>query len=289
MAGGRSARGSRRHAAAASVVVPFPRDAAGARLDLARFVPSGRSLLATIGVLAAAGVAYCRRGRRRRSSRSSESTSAAHRLRSHARSPCATRDLVGQSLVTIDAEDVEGTLRALPAVAGVSVDRAFPHTLVVKVAPERPVAVVRRGDSSWLVTGAGKVDPPRSRPAPSARFPRLWLAKGTTIRLGGSVPAGWLPATRALAEAHSVGLALAGQGHPSRRRRADARAAAGTEIQARARRPRSGSSSPSPRRSSQLVDGRTELRRRERSAASSRRMTTFKSLLELESYDVATR
>ena len=46
MAGGRSARGSRRHAAAASVVVPFPRDAAGARLDLARFVPSGRSLLA---------------------------------------------------------------------------------------------------------------------------------------------------------------------------------------------------------------------------------------------------
>ena len=38
-------------------------------------------------------------------------------------------------------------------------------------------------------------------------MPRLWLAKGTTIRLGGNVPAGWLPATRALAEAHSVGLA----------------------------------------------------------------------------------
>jgi len=117
----------------------------------------------------------------------------------------ATHELVGRSLVTIDADDVEGTLRALPAVAGVSVDRAFPHTLVVKVAPERPVAVVRRGDSSWLVTGAGKVIR-RIETGTDRRLPRLWLAKGTTIRLGGNVPPGWLPATRALAEASSVGL-----------------------------------------------------------------------------------
>ena len=58
MVGGRSARGSRRHAAAASVVVPFPRGAAGARLDLVRFVPSGRSLLVGIGALLTIGVAY---------------------------------------------------------------------------------------------------------------------------------------------------------------------------------------------------------------------------------------
>ena len=117
----------------------------------------------------------------------------------------ATRDLVGSSLVAVDAEAIEGKLRALPPVAGVSVDRAFPHTLVVKVAPERPVAVVRRGTSSWLVTGAGKVIRPIETGTQRA-FPRLWLAKGTSIRLGGSVPAGWLPATRALADAHSVGL-----------------------------------------------------------------------------------
>ena len=118
----------------------------------------------------------------------------------------ATRDLVGQSLVTIDADEVAGRLRALPAVAGISVDRAFPHTLVVKVAPERPVAVVRRGDASWLVTGAGKAMR-RIETGTERQLPRLWLGKGTTIRLGGNVPAGWLPATRALAEAHSVGLA----------------------------------------------------------------------------------
>ena len=48
-------------------------------------------------------------------------------------------------------------MRALPSVAGASVDRAFPHTLVIKVSAERPVAVARRGASSWLVTGSGKV------------------------------------------------------------------------------------------------------------------------------------
>ena len=37
--------------AAASVVVPFPRGAAGARLDLVRFVPSGRSLVVSLAVL----------------------------------------------------------------------------------------------------------------------------------------------------------------------------------------------------------------------------------------------
>jgi cell division protein FtsQ len=204
MVGGRSARGSRRHGAAASVVVPFPRGAAGARLDLVRFVPSGRSLLVSLVVLIAAGIAYW--------VAYSTSVFGLERVDVRGAPPdvarqvtLATRELVGQSLVAIDADAVEGTLRALPTVAGVSVDRAFPHTLVVRVAPERPVAVVRRGDSSWLATGAGKVIR-RIRTGTQRRLPRLWLAKGTTIRLGGSVPAGWVPATRALAAAHSVGL-----------------------------------------------------------------------------------
>ena len=204
MAGGRSARGSRRHGAAASVVVPFPRAASGARLDLVRFVPSGRSLLVSLAVLVIAGgsywVAY------------STSVFAVERVDVRGAPPevarqvqRATRDILGSSLVAVDAEAVEGTLRSLPTVAGVSVDRAFPHTLVVRVAPERPVAVVRRGRSSWLATGAGKIIRP-VKTGTLRSLPRLWLAKGTSIRLGGRVPAGWLPATRALAEAHSVGL-----------------------------------------------------------------------------------
>jgi hypothetical protein len=37
-------------------------------------------------------------------------------------------------------------------------------------------------------------------------MPRLWLRRGATIRLGGEIPAGLVPATRALAEAHLAGL-----------------------------------------------------------------------------------
>jgi cell division protein FtsQ len=206
MVGGRSVREPRRHAAAAprSVVVPFPRGAAGARLALVRFVPSGRSLLATIGILVTAGFAYW--------VAYSTPVFAIERVDVRGAPPAVsreviavTRDLVGTSLVAIDADEVEGTLRALPVVAGASVDRAFPHTLIVKVAPARPVAVVRRGESSWLVTGSGKVIR-QVKTGTQRGLPRLWLAKGTTIRLGGAVPAGWVPATRALAEAHAVGL-----------------------------------------------------------------------------------
>jgi cell division protein FtsQ len=169
-----------------------------------RFVPSGRSLLASIGVLTAVAIAYW--------VAYSTSVFAVESVDVRGAPPevardvrAATRDLVGTSLVAIDADAVEGTLRALPAIAGVSVDRAFPHTLVVRVAPERPVAVVRRGRSSWLVTGAGKLIRPIET-GTERSLPRLWLAKGATVRLGGLVPAGWLPATRTLAEAHSVGL-----------------------------------------------------------------------------------
>ena len=204
MVGGRSVRDPRRHAAAASVVVPFPRGASGARLDLVRFVPSGRALAVTLGMLVAVGLAYV--------VAYSTPVFALERVDVSGAPPSLEREvrattagLLGSSLVGIDADEVEGVLRALPAVAGVSVDRAFPHTLVVKVAPERPVAVVRRGRFSWEVTGAGKVI--RSIETGTQRhLPRLWLAKGATIRRGGLIPLGFVPATRALAEAHGVGL-----------------------------------------------------------------------------------
>jgi cell division protein FtsQ len=205
MVGGRSERRSRRHAAAASVVVPFPRDAAGARLDLVRFVPSGRSLLVTFGLLVAVGVAYW--------VAYATPVFAIDKVQIEGAPPAldrevarATRDLVGRSLVSIDPDEVEGSLRALPAVAGVSVDRAFPSTLVVRIAPERPVAVIRRGTSAWLATGAGKVI--REIAVGTERgMPRLWIRRGATIRIGGQIPAGLTPATRALAAAHTAGIA----------------------------------------------------------------------------------
>jgi cell division protein FtsQ len=169
-----------------------------------RFVPSGRSLVVSLALLLAVGAAYV--------VAYFTPVFAVERVEISGGSPQLTREvraataaLVGDSLVGIDAEEVEGILRTLPAVAGVSVDRAFPNALVVKVAPERTVAVVRRGRTSWEVTGAGKVVR-QIETGTQRHFPRLWLAKGATIRRGGVVPPGFVPATRALAAAHAVGL-----------------------------------------------------------------------------------
>jgi len=169
-----------------------------------RFVPSGRSLGASLVVLALVGAAYL--------VAYFTPVFAVERVDISGASPQLTREvraatagLLGQSLVGVDANEVEGILRALPAVAGVSVDRAFPNTLVVRLAPERTVAVVRQGRTSWEVTGAGKVIR-EIETGTQRHFPRLWLAKGATIRRGDVIPPGFIPATRALADAHSVGL-----------------------------------------------------------------------------------
>ena len=204
MVGGRSETGSRRSARAASVVVPFPQSVSGVRLDVARFVPSGRSLVAAavVLVLAAAGYALAR----------ATSVFAVERIEVRGapaplerRVRSLTQGLVGQSLVSLDATRVEGRIRSLPTVAGVSVDRAFPHTLFVRVAPERPVAVLRRGSSAWLVTGGAKVVgsvTPRAEPA----LPRLWLPKVVAVEVGGGLPPAYVPATRTLAAVREVGF-----------------------------------------------------------------------------------
>ena len=204
MAGGRTERGSRRRARAVSVVVPFPRREAGDRLDLARLVPSGRSLLIGFALVVAVLGAYW--------GAAASSVFAVRHLEVKGAPPAvarqvevAAKDVVGTSLLEIDARALEGTVRALPSVAGVSVDRAFPNTLVVKVAAERPVAVVRRGSSAWFATGSGKVI--REIETGTERgFPRLWLTRDVGVKVGRSLPPNLVAATRALAAARAVRL-----------------------------------------------------------------------------------
>jgi cell division protein FtsQ len=204
MAGGRTGRGSRRRTRAASVVVPFPRGDVGDRLDLARFVPSGRSLLVGFALVAGVLVAYW--GARATSVFAVETLDVRGAPPAIAREvEVATQDAIGQSLLALDARELEDTVRALPSVAGVSVDRAFPHTLVVKVAAKRPVAVIRRGRSAWLATGSGEVI--REIKTGSQRgFPRLWLTRDVGVEVGGTLPASITEATRALAAAEDVRL-----------------------------------------------------------------------------------
>ena len=77
-----------------------------------RFVPSGRSLLATFGVLVAIGFAYWLAY--------STSVFAVDKVEVRGAPPglarevsLATGDLVGRSLVVVDTREVEGTLRSL--------------------------------------------------------------------------------------------------------------------------------------------------------------------------------
>jgi cell division protein FtsQ len=204
MARGRTERGSRRRPRAASVVVPFPRDGAGDRLDLARFVPSGRSLLVGFAIVAAVLGAYW--GAR------ATSVFAVEHVEIQGAPPLVTREVraltaatVGTSLLDVDARKLEDRLRAHPAIAGASVDRAFPHTLVVKVAAERPVAVVRRGSGAWLVTGAGRVIA-EIQTGTQRELPRLWVTRGVGVSVGGTLPGNQVGATRTLAAAQETGL-----------------------------------------------------------------------------------
>ena len=222
MAGGRTDRGSRRRARAASVVVPFPRSEPGDRLDLVRFVPSGRSLVVGFTLVAAVLGAYW--GAR------ATSVFAVHEVEIRGAPPVVERDVravvggvVGTSLLVVDAGVLEDRARSLPSVAGVSVDRAFPHRLVVKVAPERPVAVARRDDTAWLVTGSGEVV--REIAVGSERgYPRLWLPKSVAVRLGGRLPASYGAAARALGAAPVAGPARRGKaGGPADGPQADVR------------------------------------------------------------------
>ncbi len=99
----------------------------------------------------------------------------------------ALRTDLGTNLLRIDLERVRQQVAAVPSVASASFDRAFPHTLRVVVVPERPVAVVRQGAASWLVSARGRVMASLAHGA-RPRLPRIWIAKGAPFAVGGMAP-----------------------------------------------------------------------------------------------------
>ena len=98
----------------------------------------------------------------------------------------ALRPLQGTSLLTVHAAAVTRLATAIPSIAGVSYDRAFPNTLRVHVEAERPVAVVRRGIEAWLVSRRGRVLT-RIAQGTHRRLPRIWLPHTAAVSLGGTL------------------------------------------------------------------------------------------------------
>lgn len=150
--------------------------------ELARALPSPRSLAIGLAVFAAAVAAYF-----------AAVSSPLFAVRSivvrgappavRAQVLAALRPTIGGSLLRVDGGTVDRRLAPVSWVSSASFDRAFPHTLVVTVRPERPVAVLRRGADSWLVSARGRVLQTLPRHA-LIELPRIWVARKGSVVVG---------------------------------------------------------------------------------------------------------
>jgi cell division septal protein FtsQ len=98
----------------------------------------------------------------------------------------AAEPFEGKSLVGLDGAALLDELEALPAVRSVRYDRAFPSTLRIFVTPELPLAILRLGPDSWLVSQRGRVIRRRVSDA-KERFPRFRLAERANLVPGSFV------------------------------------------------------------------------------------------------------
>ena len=91
----------------------------------------------------------------------------------------ALKTYVGRSLVRFDADAAARRLSTVAEIADTHFDRAFPHTLKVRVRLERPAAVLRQGGDAWLVSSSARVLRKVSHPYP--RLPRIWLPRSVDV------------------------------------------------------------------------------------------------------------
>jgi cell division protein FtsQ len=99
----------------------------------------------------------------------------------------AVAPLVGTSLLELDGRALVRRLEALPTVVSAEYDRGFPHTLRVRVVPETPVALLRRGADAWIVSARGRIVSP-VRPQTVPGLPRIWVPAKTAVRAGAIAP-----------------------------------------------------------------------------------------------------
>jgi POTRA domain, FtsQ-type len=95
---------------------------------------------------------------------------------------------LGTSLMRVGGGEIDRQVARIPDVISVRFDRQFPHTLGVVVRAEHGVLLLRQGSKSWLVSARGRVMRPVANPRRST-MPRMWLGKGTTVKLGETLPA----------------------------------------------------------------------------------------------------
>jgi cell division septal protein FtsQ len=147
-----------------------------------RFVPSGRSLaIGALIVVFAVALYALARGTPMFAVRTIEVEGASPTLVAEVRAELRSFD--GRSLVAVNGGAVEQRLNGLATVRSSVVDRSFPHTLRIRVLPEVPVAVLRRGAESWLVSARGRAIT-MVRLGSRHDLPRIWLPTRTEIAKG---------------------------------------------------------------------------------------------------------
>ena len=170
---------------ARAAVVPVGRGRRGGLGGVAHVLPSVRSLLTGIAIAAAAAAAYA--------AARETSMFAVADVRVVGAPPAVAADvrralapITGDSLVALSTPSLDRRLAPLPDVVAARYDRAYPHTLVVYVRAERPMAVLRRGSEAWLVSARGRV----LRPVPRRSLtplPRIWVPRSIDVAVGGIV------------------------------------------------------------------------------------------------------
>jgi cell division protein FtsQ len=179
------------------------RGAPGVVLQL---VPSGRSVAIGLAlVLGAVGTYGLARGTSMFAVRTVEVQGASPAIAAQVRA--ALRSFKGTSLLRLSGASVLQRVGNLPTVFTATYDRDFPHRLRVRIVPEQPVAVLRRGVSSWLVSARGRVIAATDRRR-FRRVPRIWLPAAAEIDVGSVLAdTSGRVASRTLAVVSRAGLA----------------------------------------------------------------------------------
>jgi cell division protein FtsQ len=144
---------ARKKATVRTAALPVKR---GHPLELRRLIPSGRSVLAGLALLALAGGAYA--------AALKTSVFAVRRVeivggsaRTQAEVKTALTPELGRSLLRVNDGDVQRLLSSVTTVLSVRVDREFPHTIKIRIRPERPALLLRQGADGWVVSTNGRV------------------------------------------------------------------------------------------------------------------------------------
>ena len=95
---------------------------------------------------------------------------------------------LGKSLLRVTGPDVQRRLADVPTVLSVQIDREFPHTLRVRIRPERPVLLLRQGASGWVVSARGRVLSQVKNVLLSS-LPRTYVPHNVAVAVGGTLGA----------------------------------------------------------------------------------------------------